>query len=424
MQFLDLIGIILLVGFLETVILFLYSLRWYIFTAASLKSPKSRSQTTGGDKVKKVFVSVLLPIYNEPNVVDRLLSACTSFNTPPYEVIVIDDSNDGLTGQRLSKWTSHPKVRVVHRDTRSGWKGGALNVGLDHTNPESTHTLIFDADFVPSGDLVDRFLERFPEGAAAVQGYQKHDLNANENWITRGVRVWHSLFNMIEVNGLNRVGNYVPLTGCVYMVRTDVLRKLRFRGVITEDTDLSVRLFENGYRISFDPTLWASGECPSTFRRLVKQQMRWAEGHTRIFRKHFFSILRCRFLSLVDKLNFFLIGFSFLNSVLVTLLMGTWVMTSMFPSYFLPIPVVVAGLLFFVASVPSAILASVVALSLEGAKKDYGKIVNAWLLNTLLAPVMAYAALKGLVKGEGVFHRTFKSGKIANRLASNDPRTS
>jgi cellulose synthase/poly-beta-1,6-N-acetylglucosamine synthase-like glycosyltransferase len=415
---LDLIGIILLIGFIETVILFLYSLRWYIFTVASFRSAKFRSQPTGGNKLENVFVSVLLPIFNEPNVVDRLLKACTSFKTPPYEVIVIDDSDDQLTGQRLARWSSHPKVKVAHRGTRRGWKGEALNFGLDHTDPKSTHVMVFDADFVPSEDLIDRFLERFPEGAAAVQGYQKHDLNVDENWVTRGVRVWHSLYNMIEVNGLDRVGNYVPLTGCVYMIKTDILRKLRFRGVITEDTDLSLRLFENGYKISFEPTLSASGECPSTLKRLVRQQMRWAEGHTRVFRKHFLSILRCKFLSLIDKVNFFLIGFSFLNSVLVAILMGTWLMTSLFPSYFLPIPVVVAGLLFFFASVPSGILASLVALSLEGAKKDFGKIANAWVLNALLTPVIAYASLKGLLTNDEVFHRTFKSGKIANELAS------
>lgn len=363
------------------------------------------------------FVSVLLPIYNEPNVVDRLLKACTSFRSPPYEVIVIDDSNDGLTRKRLASWRDHPKVRVLLRDSREGWKGEALNVGVDHTNPRSTHVLIFDADFVPSEDLMDRFLERFAEdNVVAVQGYQKHDLNAEENWITKGVRVWHSLYNMIEMNGLGAVGNCVPLTGSVYMVKTDVLRELRFNGIITEDTDLSMRLYENGYKISFDPTLSASGECPSTLRSLARQQMRWAEGHTRIFRKHLLSILRCKFLSLTDKLNFFLFGYSFLNSVLVTILMATWIMTSIFPSYFLPIPFVYAGLLFFLASVPSAILASFVALYMEGAKKDFGKIGNAWLLNMLLTPAMAYASLKGLLKGEGAFNKTGKTGRISNEI--------
>jgi cellulose synthase/poly-beta-1,6-N-acetylglucosamine synthase-like glycosyltransferase len=415
------LAIIFIIGFAETVILFLYAIRWYVFTYVSLRSVSRRSRQPRPPNWDPVFVSVLLPMYNESNVVNRLLKACTSFTTPPYEVIVIDDSSDELTPRRLAPWNDHPNVTVLHRDSRHGWKGEALNVGLDHTDPRSTHVLIFDADFVPSPDLVDRFLDRFTEGVVAVQGYQKHDLNADENWITKGVRMWHSLFNMIEMTGLDSVGNYVPLTGCVYMMKTDVLRRVRFNGVITEDTDLAVRLFEHGYKITFDPTLSASGECPSTFRRLVRQQMRWAEGHTRIFRTHFLSILRCKFLSVIDKLNFLLIGYSFLNSILVAILMATWVLTSMLPSDFLPTPLVHAGLVFFFASIPAAVLASLVALRLEGAPGDRGKIAYAWLLNTVLTPIIAYAALKGLLTGEGTFHRTYKTGRVSNESARRRP---
>ena len=59
-------------------------------------------------------------------------------------------------------------------------------MGLDYTHPKSTHVLIFDADFIPPSDIVSRFLARFrDDGVVAVQGYQRHDLNAEENWITR-----------------------------------------------------------------------------------------------------------------------------------------------------------------------------------------------------------------------------------------------
>lgn len=410
------IEVIFLLGFVETVILFLYAIRWYLFAFVSLKSKLVDNPGKHDCNPHSCFVTVLLPVYNESNVVDRLLKACTSFNSPEYEVVVIDDSDDGVTTERLEAWGGHPRVKFVHRDSRVGWKGGALNVGLEHADPRSTHVLVFDADFVPPSDLVSRFLARFDDdGVVVVQGYQRHDLNADENWITKGVRVWMSLYNMVELNGQQRLGLFSPLTGCVFMVRADVLRKLRFDEVTDEDWNLTMRLYESGYKIFYDPTLVASGECPSTLRRLFRQQARWAEGHTRTFRDHFLKIWKCKFLRLREKVDFVFIGYSFLNSILIVVLTAAWLITMMFPSVYLPLPIVQTGMFLLLASIPAAIFASLVALSLEGARKDWRKIGYAWLLNFVITPVIAFAALKGLFTRKGYFHRTFKTGKILRK---------
>lgn len=418
-QPLNLVELIFIVSFVESVILFLYAIRWYIFVFVSLKSKLLDKLGQHRRNPNSCFVSVLLPIYNEPFVVDRLLKACTSFNSPPYEVVVVDDSNDGVTPEKLEVWRDHPKVKVIHRSSRKGWKGGALNVGLDHLDPRSTHVLIFDADFVPPEDLASRFVARFDdEGVAVVQGYQRHDLNADENWITKGVRVWTSLYNMVELNGQQRVGLFSPLTGCVFMIRTDLLRKLKFEEVTDEDWNLTMRLYENGHKIIYDPTLVASGECPSTLRRFFKQQARWAEGHTRTFRSHFLKIWRCKFLKLREKIDFVFIGASFLNVTLVVLLTLAGLITLLFPTVYMPLPIVQISLLLLLASMPAGVSASLVALYLEGARKDFKKVGYAWLLNFVVTPVIAFAALKGLLSRKGYFHRTQKTGRVTKESSS------
>ncbi|MEJ2242714.1 MAG: glycosyltransferase family 2 protein [Candidatus Bathyarchaeota archaeon] len=408
------IDLIFVLGFMESLILFLYAIRWYIFSYVSLKSgPAIYSVDEKMSDVNSCFVSILLPTYNEPKVVDRLLSACTSFKLDSYEVIVIDDSNDDITTKKLEDWNNHPNVKVIHRNSREGWKGGALNVGLDNLNPQSNYVLVFDADFVPGKDLPLRFIARFEDSQASViQGYQRHDLNADENWITKGVRVWTSLYNMVELNGQQKMNLFSPLTGCVFMIRSELLKKLRFRNVTDEDWNLTMRLYEDGHKVLYDPSLVASGECPNTLRRLFRQQARWAEGHTRTFRSHFFNIWKCKFLKLREKIDFVFIGASFLNSVLIFILSLTWIITLLFPAIFLPKPIVNVGLLFLIATIPAGVSSSLVALSLEGAKKDYGKIGYAWLLNFVATPIIAIAALKGLFTSKGFFHRTPKTGKI------------
>ncbi|MCK4952537.1 glycosyltransferase family 2 protein [Candidatus Bathyarchaeota archaeon] len=408
-----LIDAVLFLGFIETVILFFYAVRWYIFTFIVLKSKVKSNPIKHINNKSSGFVTVLLPIYNEPNVVDRLLSACTSFNSPPYEVIVINDSDDGVTTRKLEAWRDHPRVKIIHRSTRKGWKAGAMNVALDNVDPKSTHVLIFDADFVPPSDLASRFLERFNDDTVSVvQGCQRHDLNAEENWVTKSVRAWFSLYNVIELNGQNQLGLFVPLTGSVFMARTEVLKKLKFEEVTDEDWNLTMRLYEHGYKIDFDPTLVASGECPNTLRRLFKQHARWAEGHSRTFTDHFFKIWRSKFLTLKEKIDFVFMGCTFLNCILVVVLTAATLITMLFPQQYLPNPLVQTSMILLLASIPSAIVASITALLKEGARKDLKKIPYAWLASYVVTPVVAYAALKGLITKKGFFHRTYKTGKI------------
>ena len=100
--------------------------------------------------------------------------------------------------------------------------------------------------------------------------------------------------------------------------------------------------------------------------------------------------------------------------------MTTWLMTTLFPAYFLPPALVYTGLLLFFISAPSAIFASLVALSIEGARKDFGKIANAWIVNLLATPAVAYASLKGLLKRDGYFYRTYKTGRVIGRNTEPD----
>jgi CheY-like chemotaxis protein len=136
---------------------FIYAMKYYITTAAVLVFSSTRDPLNGGtgnnteEKIngyhtlrtessnkrnpisngnslveplkRHPFVSVHLATYNEERVIDRLLTACTSFDYPNYEVVVVDDSTDA-TVDILRRWRSHPRVKVHYRESRSGFKGG------------------------------------------------------------------------------------------------------------------------------------------------------------------------------------------------------------------------------------------------------------------------------------------------------------
>ena len=127
------------------------------------------------------------------------------------------------------------------------------------------------------------------------------------------------------------------------------------------------------------------------------------------------KIWKCGFLELSEKVDFVLTGFCFLHSVMGVVLIVAWLITLMFPTVYLPLPIVQMQMMLLLASIPAAISASLVALSLEGARRDLGKIGYAWLLNIIVTPVIAFAALKGLFTRKGYFNRTYKTGKILRK---------
>src|SRR5437870_5445893 len=389
---------------------------------------------------KQPFVSVQLALYNEKRVVDRLLEACTSFAYENYEVIVVDDSTDE-TVELLKRWKDHPRVRVIHRSSRKGFKGGALQEALRRMNPHTEYVLIFDADFVPPADAIWHFLDYFgrlaakPKGAerhassasgvpqngdrlAAVQGYQWHMLNASENWITKGVRAEFAGSYVLERTGQELFGAMKMISGSVYMIRADVLRKLGWSTSITEDWELTIRLYLAGYKVLYTPYIQAPAECVSTVRRLIKQRMRWAEGHTYNVRKYFWPVLRSPNLSWQEKLEFIYYVPYYLQSVLFAVATGSWIFGVLILGQKLPMWGEVFGWSLVVSNALALPLMNLSGVLLEGSlRRDALGLLSFIGLSWLLVPFQAYASVKALFeKKEGGWVRTPKSGHVTEAL--------
>ena len=97
------------------------------------------------------FVTIQLPVYNEMYVMERLLDNIAKIDYPKnkLQIQVLDDSTD----ESLKKTAEHIKklqvsgLNIIHmlRDTREGFKAGALKNGLTHATGE--FIAIFDSDF-------------------------------------------------------------------------------------------------------------------------------------------------------------------------------------------------------------------------------------------------------------------------------------
>jgi cellulose synthase/poly-beta-1,6-N-acetylglucosamine synthase-like glycosyltransferase len=372
------------------------------------------------------FVSVHIPFYNEKKVANRILTATTSFDYPNYEVIVVDDSTDE-TVQILEKWKRHPKVKVIHRDVRTGFKGGALRQAVAQMDPRTAFVVVFDADFVPYPDTLTQFLRYFRVGnghaedykstnLAAVQGYQWHVLNKNENWITRAVRAEFAGSYVIERPGTEIFGALKQIAGSVYMIRADVLKKYGWGTSITEDFELTLKLYADGYRVLYTPYVQGPSECVSTLKRLIRQRMRWAEGHTHNIRLHARKILGSPYLRRREKLEFLYLAPYYLQAAFFMVGTLAWFVSDAVLHTKLPFWTELWGWSLVFTNLFALPLVNAVGLFLEESpQRDYLGIGSFLVLSYVLVPFQAWAALKGLVESsEGPWFRTPKSGHITD----------
>ncbi len=408
----------------------LYAVRYYVATIAVVLSAESVSDlaTSNGSDFSPL-VSVHLALYNEEKVVTRLLTSCGSFDYPNYEVIVVDDSNDGTTAL-LEAWKGNPRFKIVHRDTRAGFKGGALVEALQRTDPAAEYVVVFDADFVPPPDTLKKFLSYFDNERqatrmklGAVQGYQRHVLNRHENWLTRGVSTEFSGSYMIERAFEQSFGLMKMIAGSVFMIRAEVLRKFGWSTSITEDWNLTLRLYLGGYKVRYSPLIEAPAECPSNLRLLIRQRMRWAEGHNFNMKKQFLSVIRSAELTLREKYEFVYFSLYYFQSLF--LLLGTlcWILPAIL-NVALPFWTSQFGWALVFINLVALPFMSLGGLYLEKRLKgDLSGILSQVLIVYALAPYQAFASLKGLLESkEGVWARTLKTGKVKGFIPKLEPR--
>ena len=393
------------------------------------------------------FVSVHVAAYNEKRVIERLLVALDQLTYPAYEVVVVDDSTDESI-QILQRWRDRPRFKILHRNSRQGYKGGALREALKYTDPRAEYIVIFDADSMPFPDSIERLLPHFyrvTEGpsskrlesafgrndppsepgqikrrleVAAVQSYQWHVLNKSESWLTEAVRAEYAGSYMIERPFQDAIGALKMIAGTAYMIRAEVLREVGWGTSITEDWELTLKLYARGYKVVYTPWAETPAECVSTFARLARQRMRWAEGHTYNVRRYFLQIIRSPFVTPLEKLEFLYDSTYYLQAGLFVIGSLSWVISEVVFHTHVPGWTALLGWSLLFSNIFALPLMNLGGLILEEApRRDLQGVLGALVLSFALVPFQAWAAFKGLIsKEEGPWFRTPKTGRVTDEV--------
>lgn len=243
-------------------------------------------------------VTVQLPLYNERFVVERLLEATAQLDYPRelLQIQVLDDSTDDthpFTERLCAEYrAAGVPIEYIHRTDRHGFKAGALENGLKTATGELV--AIFDADFIPPRDFLQRTVHYFTDPKVGVVQGRWTYLNRHYNVLTEVQAILldgHFALEHVARAGGGLFFNFNGTAG--------ILRKLMIadaggwqHDTLTEDTDLSYRAQLKGWKFLYVPSIECPSELPVETYGFQVQQSRWAKGLTQVALKLLPAILR------------------------------------------------------------------------------------------------------------------------------------
>ena len=233
-------------------------------------------------------VTIQLPIYNERYVIERLVEAISRFDYPTelLDVQVLDDSTDEtqqVARNCVERFAAQGMaITYIHRSNRAGYKAGALENGLKSSKGE--FVAIFDADFVPAPDFLQRTIPYFknPNGGSGIGMVQTRwtYLNTDYSLLTQVETILLDGHFVVEHGARSRRGTFFNFNGTAGVWRRKAIDQAGGwqHDTLTEDTDLSYRAQLVGWKFLYLPHIECASELPVDMNGFKAQQARWAKG--------------------------------------------------------------------------------------------------------------------------------------------------
>ncbi|RAG81171.1 bi-functional transferase/deacetylase [Streptacidiphilus pinicola] len=233
-----------------------------------------------GDPVTEP-VTVIVPAYNESAGIEAAVRSLVA-QDHPVEILVVDDgSSDGTAD--IAESLGLPGVRVIRKE--NGGKPSALNAGIAAASFDLL--VMVDGDTVFEPDAVRKLIQPFADPrVGAVSG--------NAKVVNRGGLLgrWQHIEYVVGFNLDRRLFDLAEcmptVPGAVGGFRREALERVGgvAEDTLAEDTDLTMALCRDGWRVVYEEGAVAWTEAPASLGALWRQRYRWCYGTMQAMWKH------------------------------------------------------------------------------------------------------------------------------------------
>jgi cellulose synthase/poly-beta-1,6-N-acetylglucosamine synthase-like glycosyltransferase len=221
-----------------------------------------------------------------------------------FGVFVLDDTQDTRHSRRIQELCGRLGAGYMHRGTKKGGKGGALNSFLQKTDAD--FVAIFDGDeIVGDKKFLTECMGHFAKGKVAF--VQTNKECRGDGLFGKAANYTNAAFvNLIQP--INSRRGVALFTGSCGIFRVSALREVGgFPDSVIEDIAVSLRLLWKGWGGEHVSKVYAVGGEVESFGRFAEQHMRYICGLTKLLPQYFANIwkfpLEKRMILLVHSLG-------------------------------------------------------------------------------------------------------------------------
>lgn len=230
------------------------------------------------DKTFEPSVDILIPTYDEAEfILERTVIGCQALEYKNKKVYLLDDTNR----QEVKILAEKLGCEYITRYDNSDAKAGNLNHAITQTNGE--FIVVFDADFIPTKNFLNRTLGFFQnEQVALVQTpqtfYNIDPISRNlglENILNPEEEIFYRQIQLMKDGA-----DGVSCAGTSFLVRRKALESVG--GFVTEsiceDFFTGVLLSAKGYSLVYLEEKLSAGLAAENISCYATQRLRWARG--------------------------------------------------------------------------------------------------------------------------------------------------
>ncbi len=242
-------------------------------------------------------ISVIIPAYNEEKNIKKCIQTIlkSNYDKNKLEIICVDDGSTDRTVKVIKELSKKNKnIRLVKGNHKG--KSKALNLGIK--NSKLNYVLTVDADTILDRNFIKEIIRPFADkNVGATNGIV---LIRKPKKIIEHFQLVEYYFNNLIRNSFSTIfDNGIWFFGAAACFNKKILEKagLFHDKVLTEDMDISLKIFEKGYKVlTVRKAVYYTQGCRN-LNELFSQRMRWFFGglqctfrHKKLWKRKAFSI--------------------------------------------------------------------------------------------------------------------------------------
>ncbi len=238
-----------------------------------------------------VDVSLLVPAYNEEEIVEDTLDSMEKCGEYIDEAWLLDDGSEDGTSEEAREYIEENGLNVsIYRNEKNGGKVGAIENALEEV-VETDFSFCMDADsWIEDPERIEEALEYMEEEDLSALGFRVEPKVDSDSLYGRTLQECQSagyafgrlLHRFTSWNYGREESQLRHFAGAGYMADTEKLEEaleMHSREFDGEDMQTAALMqLEMGERVEYFPDLTVKTEVPEDMRELFRQRTSWNHG--------------------------------------------------------------------------------------------------------------------------------------------------